>query len=127
MPASSSLSLLHRFRLSPLSLSPFAPEGRWHQGTGADRAAGLAWGWEDRLRYVHDGRTDGMAQRTKADRQAAAKKGAATRQRKAAEKSGADAKSVGMAALSTAKSLGEAVKQGTEAVSSRVGASRKDR
>ncbi len=72
-----------------------------------------------------------MAQRTKADRQAAAKKAAATRQRKAAEKSGADAKGsamgVGMAALSTAKSLGEAVKQGTKAVASRVGAVRKGR
>jgi len=72
-----------------------------------------------------------MAQRKKADRQAAAKKGAATRQRKAAAKSGADAKrsgqGVGNAAISTATSLGEAVKQGAKAVASRVGAVRKGR
>ncbi len=72
-----------------------------------------------------------MAERTKADRQAAGKKAAATRQRTAAEKSGADAKDsatgAGMLAISTAKSLGEAVKQGVKAVSSRVGALRKRR
>ncbi|MDQ3587426.1 MAG: hypothetical protein M3375_03625 [Actinomycetota bacterium] len=72
-----------------------------------------------------------MAQRTKADRQAAAKKAAATRQRKAAEKSGADAKGsamgVGVTAIATAKSLGEAVKHGAKAVASRVGAVRKGR
>ena len=53
-----------------------------------------------------------MAKRTKADRQAAAKKGAATRQREAAEKSGAEAKrsgkSAGKAAISTAGSLQQA-------------------
>lgn len=70
-----------------------------------------------------------MAERRKADRQAAAKKGAATRQRKAAEKSAADAKrsatSVGKATISTVKSLGEAVKQGARSVANRIGAVRK--
>lgn len=72
-----------------------------------------------------------MAGRTKADRQAAAKKGAATRKRKAAQTSGADAKrsgkSAGKAASSTAGSLGGAVKQGAKAVASRVGLGRKGR
>jgi len=72
-----------------------------------------------------------MAGRTKADRQAAAKKGAATRQRRAAGKSGADAKSsathVGKAGISTAKSFAEAVKQSAKSVASRVGAGRKGR
>jgi len=64
-----------------------------------------------------------MAQRTKADRQAAAKKGAATKQRKAAQKGAADAKSsagsAGKAAVETAKSLGEAIKQGVKAITKR--------
>lgn len=72
-----------------------------------------------------------MAERTKADRQAAAKKGAATKQRKAAQKNAADAKrsatSVGNAAVATAKSFGEALKQGARSVASRVGGSRKER
>jgi hypothetical protein len=70
-----------------------------------------------------------MAQRTKADRQAAAKKGAATRQRRGAQKSGADVKQSGKsaadAALSTVKSVGDAVRQGAKSVASRVGAIRK--
>jgi len=83
------------------------------------------------VRNGDDEMSNSMAERTKADRQAAAKKGAATRQRKAAEKSGADtkqsAKATGNAAISTAKSLGETVKQGVKSLATRVGAARKRR
>jgi hypothetical protein len=85
-----------------------------------------------RGKIVRDGddeRSNSMAQRTKADRQAAAKKGAATMQRNAAEKSATDAKqsakASGNAAISTAKSLRETVKQGVKSLATRVGAGRK--
>lgn len=72
-----------------------------------------------------------MAQRTKADRQAAAKKGVATKQRKAAGESGGDARrsaeTAAKTALSGVKSLGSAFKQAGKAVASRVGADRKGR
>jgi hypothetical protein len=83
------------------------------------------------VRHGDDERGNSMADRTKADRSAAAKKGAATRKRNAAEKSGADAKqsakATGNAAISTAKSLGETVKQGVKSLATRVGAARKGR
>jgi hypothetical protein len=83
------------------------------------------------VREGDDKRSNSMAERTKADRSAAAKKGAATRQRNAAAKSGTDAqqsaKASGNAAISTAKSLGETVKQGVKSLASRVGAGRKGR
>ncbi len=84
-----------------------------------------------RVRHGNDEGGNSMAERTKADRQAAARKGAATRKRNAAEKSATDAKqsakvSAG-AAISTAKSLGETVKQGVRSLVTRVGAGRKKR
>jgi hypothetical protein len=87
-----------------------------------------------RGKIVQDGDDEGgnrMAERTKADRQAAAKKGAATRQRNAAEKSATDAKhsakASGNTAISTVKSFGETVKQGVKSLVTRVGAGRKGR
>jgi hypothetical protein len=87
-----------------------------------------------RGKIVRDGDDKGgnsMAERTKADRQAAAKKGAATRQRNVAKKSATDAKqsakASGDAAISTAKSLGETVKQGVKSLATRLGAGRKGR
>ena len=72
-----------------------------------------------------------MAERTEADRHAPANEGAAARQRKGMEKSGPDAKQPakpsGNAAISTAKSLGETVKQGVKSLATRVGAGRKRR
>lgn len=72
-----------------------------------------------------------MAQRSKADRQAAAKKGAATRKRNAAAKSGEDAKgsaeSTANAAVSAAKSFGDMVQQAGKSLASRIGAARKGR
>jgi hypothetical protein len=71
------------------------------------------------------------AERKKADRQAAAKNGAATGQGKPAEKSATDAKqsakASGNAAISTAKSLGETVTQGVRSWATRVGTGRKRR
>jgi len=72
-----------------------------------------------------------MAQRSKADRQAAAKKGAATRQRNAAAKSGGDAKRAGESSANTAvsavKSFGDMVQQAGKSLASRIGAARKGR
>jgi hypothetical protein len=83
------------------------------------------------VRHGDDERPDRMAERTEADRHAAANEGAAARQRKGAEKSGPDAKHPakpsGNAAISTAKSLGETVKQGVKSLATRVGAGRKRR
>jgi hypothetical protein len=83
------------------------------------------------VRDGDDERPDRMAERTEADRQAAASEGAAARPRKEAEKSGPDAeqpaKPSGNAAISTAKSLGETVKQGVKSLAARVGAGRKRR
>jgi hypothetical protein len=81
--------------------------------------------------FSHIGRSTKMAQQTKADRKAAAKKGVSTKQRMAAKKSGADAKrsakSSGSTAMSGAKSLAESVLQAGKAVSSRVRAARTGR
>ncbi len=70
-----------------------------------------------------------VAQRTKADQQAAAKPDAATRRHTA--QSGADAKQSARAsnhaAISAAKSLGKTVKQGVKSLATRVAAGRKRR
>ena len=70
-------------------------------------------------------------QRSKADRQAAAKKGAATRKRNAAAKSGEDAKrsaeGTANSAVSAAKSFGGMVQQAGKALANRIGAARKGR
>jgi hypothetical protein len=75
--------------------------------------------------------SDRPAERTKADRQAAAKKGAGMTQRKASERSGPDAersaKASGNAASSTARSLGETVKQVVTSLAARVRAARRER
>jgi hypothetical protein len=83
------------------------------------------------VRDRDDERRSSTAERTHADRQAAAATGAATRHRTPAAKGDTDAKqsakASGNAAISTVRSLGETVKQGVKSLVTRVGAGRKGR
>jgi hypothetical protein len=72
---------------------------------------------------------DGPAQRAQADRPATANQDGATRQRDAATPRGPDpeppGKASGKTTISTARSLGETVRQGVRSLATRVGAARK--
>ena len=83
------------------------------------------------VRHGDDEKSHRIAEPTTADRQATAKHGPSTSERQAADKTGADAKASakasGTGAISTAKSLGETVKQGVKSWATRIAASRKGR
>ena len=87
-------------------------------------------GDEKGVRDADDERRDSTAERTQVDPQATPQNRAATTQRKAGA-GGAEAKpsakAAGHPAISTAKSLGETVKQGVRSLATRVGPGRKGR